>query len=145
MRGLVGLLALVALLGSDRAALANRISPTFVIVGLQLDHTTAERVAIQHRLAADPRAGSVQYVTRGQQLTAIAHWDANVARAIQHRLEDLICVKPRGARAADGLVDLIFKLHHPAVHTVDEGSSGGQELYPCGYTGLILGEVEFHK
>jgi hypothetical protein len=54
-------------------------------------------------------------------------------------------VKPRGTRAADALVDLIFDLHHPAVHAVEEGSSGRQELYPCGYLGRILSELEFHR
>ena len=140
MRGLVGLLALAAFAGSGTPASAGLSNPTVVVVELQPDHTTAERVAIQHRLATDPRATMVQYVTRAQQLTAIAHWDAKVALRIQHRLRDVICVIPRGRRAADEILDS-FSLRQPGVLSIMETSSGGPVLYPCGYGGDIVSRL----
>ena len=137
MRGLIGLLAFAAFAGNGATASAGSSNPTVVVVELQPDHTTAERVAIQHHLAADPRARMVQYVTRARQLTAIAHWDAKVARAIQRRLRDAICVIPTGRRAADEILDS-FNLRQPGVLGIEETSSGGPVLYPCGYAGDIL-------
>ena len=142
VRELIGLLALGAFAGSGAMASAGSSNPTVVVVELQPDHTTAERVAIQHRLAADPRVRRVQYVTRAQQLRAVAHWDANVARAIQHRLRDAICVIPTGRTAADRILDS-FHLQ-PGVLSISETSSGGPVLYPCGYAGDILSRLPTH-
>jgi hypothetical protein len=136
---LVVLLALAAFAGSGAMASAGSNNPTVVVVELQPDHTTAERVAIQHRLASDPRVRRVQYVPRAQQLTAVAHWDANVARTIQHRLRDVICVTPAGRIAADEVLDSFD--FQPGVLSITETSSGGPVLYPCGYAGDILSRL----
>jgi cell division protein FtsX len=138
------LVALTAFAGGDAIASAGSSNPTVIVVELQPDHTTAERVAIEHRLAANPQVRKVQYVTRAQQLTAVAHWDANVARAIQRRLRDAICVIPTGPRAADEVLDS-FNLRQPGVLSIDETSSGGPVLYPCGYAGDILGRLAAHR